>query len=53
VGESWCRRHRTRLCQYSFGWRGLELLEKGLSPERVRDTLLATDTDPRGGNSAL
>ena len=30
----------------SFGWRGLELLEKGLTPEEVRDLLIRGDDDP-------
>ncbi len=31
----------------SFGWRGLELLERGLTPNEVRDVLLRADEDPR------
>jgi uncharacterized Ntn-hydrolase superfamily protein len=30
----------------SFGWRGLELLEKGASPEEVKNILLRNDNDP-------
>lgn len=30
----------------SFGWRGLELLEKGLTPEEVREVLIRDDDDP-------
>ena len=30
----------------SFGWRGLELLEKGASPEEAKNILLRNDTDP-------
>ena len=30
----------------SFGWRGLELLEKGGSPEDIVKSLLSNDTDP-------
>jgi uncharacterized Ntn-hydrolase superfamily protein len=30
----------------SFGWRGLDLLASGLSPEEVRDTLLVGDDNP-------
>jgi len=30
----------------SFGWRGLEMLEKGLSPEEVRDQLIQNDDNP-------
>jgi uncharacterized Ntn-hydrolase superfamily protein len=30
----------------SFGWRGLDLLEKGNTPEEVVQLLLKTDTDP-------
>ncbi len=30
----------------SFGWRGLELLEKGLTPEEVKTVLLRDDNDP-------
>ncbi|HDR05202.1 MAG TPA: DUF1028 domain-containing protein [Candidatus Marinimicrobia bacterium] len=30
----------------SFGWRGLELLEKGLTPKEVRDILLRNDENP-------
>lgn len=30
----------------SFGWRGLELLEKAHSPEEVRDLLVQDDDDP-------
>jgi uncharacterized Ntn-hydrolase superfamily protein len=30
----------------SFGWRGLELLESGLSPEEVRDALVRGDDNP-------
>lgn len=30
----------------SFGWRGLELLEKGASPEEVTDILLRNDDNP-------
>jgi uncharacterized Ntn-hydrolase superfamily protein len=30
----------------SFGWRGLELLEKGLTPEEARDVLIRQDDDP-------
>ena len=33
-------------CNTSFGWRGLELLEKGMNPEAIRDTLLSDDNDP-------
>jgi len=33
-------------CNTSFGWRGLELLEKGLAPEAIKDTLLREDNDP-------
>jgi uncharacterized Ntn-hydrolase superfamily protein len=33
-------------CNTSFGWRGLEFLERGLSPEQIRDTLLSDDNDP-------
>jgi uncharacterized Ntn-hydrolase superfamily protein len=33
-------------CNTSFGWRGLELLEKGLTPEEIRDKLLSDDNDP-------
>jgi len=31
----------------SFGWRGLDLLEKGATPEQVRDILLQNDTHPQ------
>ncbi len=31
----------------SFGWRGLELLEKGATPEEVKDILLKNDDDPQ------
>lgn len=30
----------------SFGWRGLELLEKGVTPEEVLEILLRSDDDP-------
>jgi len=30
----------------SFGWRGLEFLETGLTPEQVRDSLLIDDDNP-------
>jgi uncharacterized Ntn-hydrolase superfamily protein len=30
----------------SFGWRGLELLEKGAQPDQVMEILLQTDNDP-------
>ena len=30
----------------SFGWRGLELLEKGATPEEVMEILLRNDDDP-------
>jgi len=30
----------------SFGWRGLELMEKGLTPEEVADVLVRNDEDP-------
>ncbi|UCE25915.1 MAG: DUF1028 domain-containing protein [Candidatus Zixiibacteriota bacterium] len=30
----------------SFGWRGLELLEKGLTPEEVREVLIRNDDNP-------
>lgn len=30
----------------TFGWRGLELLEKGLTPEEAVEVLLRTDSDP-------
>jgi uncharacterized Ntn-hydrolase superfamily protein len=30
----------------SFGWRGLEMLEKGLTPEQCRDSLIASDDNP-------
>ncbi len=30
----------------TFGWRGLDLLEKGTDPEEVAEILLRTDTDP-------
>jgi len=30
----------------SFGWRGLELLEKGANPEEIVDILLRSDADP-------
>jgi len=30
----------------SFGWRGLELLEKGLTPDEVSTVLLRNDNDP-------
>jgi uncharacterized Ntn-hydrolase superfamily protein len=30
----------------SFGWRGLELLEKGASPEEVKEILLRNDDNP-------
>ncbi len=30
----------------SFGWRGLELLEKGLTPEEIKTVLLRNDNDP-------
>lgn len=30
----------------SFGWRGLELLEKGLTPQEARDVLIRHDDDP-------
>ncbi len=30
----------------SFGWRGLDLLEKGLTPEEVRTVLLRNDDNP-------
>jgi len=30
----------------SFGWRGLELLEKGAAPEEVKEILLRNDNDP-------
>ena len=30
----------------SFGWRGLDLLEKGKTPEEIVHLLLKTDTDP-------
>jgi uncharacterized Ntn-hydrolase superfamily protein len=33
-------------CNTSFGWRGLDLLEKGLTPEETRDVLLRGDDDP-------
>ncbi len=33
-------------CNTSFGWRGLELLEKDLTPEEIRDVLLRHDDDP-------
>ncbi|MCX6833731.1 MAG: DUF1028 domain-containing protein, partial [candidate division Zixibacteria bacterium] len=33
-------------CNTSFGWRGLELLEKGLTPEETRNVLLRGDDDP-------
>ncbi len=31
----------------SFGWQGLDLLEKGATPEEVRDILLREDTHPQ------
>ena len=31
----------------SFGWRGLELLEQGASPEQAAEILLRGDTDPQ------
>lgn len=31
----------------SFGWRGLELLEQGLTPEEVKQVLLRNDDDPQ------
>jgi len=31
----------------SFGWRGLELLEKGLTPKEVKTVLLRNDNDPQ------
>ena len=34
-------------CNTTFGPRGLELLEKGLTPAEVRDVLLRGDNDPR------
>jgi len=33
-------------CNTSFGWRGLELLEQGLTPEEIRDVLVRNDDDP-------
>jgi uncharacterized Ntn-hydrolase superfamily protein len=33
-------------CNTSFGWRGVELLEQGLTPEEIRDVLLRSDDDP-------
>ena len=33
-------------CNTSFGWRGLDLLEQGLTPEEIRDVLLRSDDDP-------
>jgi uncharacterized Ntn-hydrolase superfamily protein len=30
----------------TFGWRGLELLEKGMTPEEAMNDLLSTDTEP-------
>ncbi len=30
----------------SFGWRGLELMEKGLTPEEIMTALLRDDNDP-------
>ena len=33
-------------CNTSFGWRGLELLEKGFTPEETRDVLVRSDNDP-------
>lgn len=33
-------------CNTSFGWRGLELLEKDLTPVEIRDVLLRHDDDP-------
>ncbi len=33
-------------CNTTFGPRGLELLEKGLTPQEIRDVLLRTDSDP-------
>lgn len=30
----------------SFGWRGLDLLAQGLTPEEVRDVLIRSDDDP-------
>jgi len=32
-------------CNTTFGWRGLELLEKGLTPEEIRTVLLRNDND--------
>jgi uncharacterized Ntn-hydrolase superfamily protein len=31
----------------SFGWRGLDYLEQGLTPQEAIDTLIATDDDPQ------
>lgn len=33
-------------CNTSFGWRGLELLEKNLTPEEIKTVLLRDDDDP-------
>jgi len=33
-------------CNTSFGWRGLELLEQGLTLEEIRDVLVRNDDDP-------
>jgi uncharacterized Ntn-hydrolase superfamily protein len=33
-------------CNTSFGWRGLELLEKGNSPAEIKNLLLKDDNDP-------
>lgn len=33
-------------CNTSFGWRGLELLEKDLTPQEIRDVLIRHDDDP-------
>ncbi len=30
----------------SFGWRGLDLLEKGLTPEEIKEVLIRNDDDP-------
>ncbi|MEW5795077.1 MAG: DUF1028 domain-containing protein [Candidatus Zixiibacteriota bacterium] len=33
-------------CNTSFGWRGLDMLETGMTPEQIRDSLLKNDNDP-------